>query len=90
MQKHKHDDEPKDAETGKARKLSANARPIGGFALVVDGKFKTQFETSDAAMAAGTKLKQKYPVIRIAIFDAVERSYATVELAEIAAKPGSD
>ena len=67
-----------EVDTMKARRLSANAMPIDGYVLVVDGKFKTQFKSSEDAMVAGLKLKEKYPVIRIEIFNAVERSYAPV------------
>ena len=88
MQKNKHDDEPMNADAAKARKVPANARPVDGYVLVVDGKFKTQFKTSEEAMIASLNLKEKYPVIRIEIFDAVERSYAPVGLVEGAAKPG--
>jgi hypothetical protein len=82
MQKDKRNDESLDADAGKARKAPANARPIEGHVLLVDGKFKTQFKTAEDAMAAGMKLKERYPVVRVQIYDAVERSYALVELAE--------
>jgi hypothetical protein len=80
MEKSKHDDEPMEVSTAKVRKPPANARPVDGYVLVVDGKFKTQFKSSEDAMVAGLKLKEKYPVIRIEIFNAVERSYAPVGL----------
>lgn len=82
MQKVKRDD---DVEPAIVRKAPANARPIEGHVLLVDGKFKTQFQTAEEAMAAGIKLKERYPVVRVQIYDAVERRYAPVELAEAAA-----
>ena len=72
--------------TVKARRLSANAMPVDRYVLVVDGKFKTQFESSKNAMFAGLELKQKYPVIRIEIFNAMERSYAPLAPVEGPAK----
>jgi hypothetical protein len=90
MQKTKHDDESPDADTGKARKAPANARPVEGHVLIVDGKFKTQFKSPEDAMAAGMKLKEKYPVIRVEIFNAVERSYAPVELGKGAVNLASE
>lgn len=90
MQKIKLDDDSINADTGIVRKAPANARPIEGHALLVDGKFKTHFQTAEDAMAAGITLKEKYPVVRVEIYDAVERSYTPVELAERAAKPASD
>lgn len=81
MQKFKRDDEPPDAE-GKVRKAPANARPIEGHVLLVDGKFKTQFKSAEDAMAAGMTLKERYPVVRVQIYDAVQGTCALVELAE--------
>lgn len=66
----------------KPANLLANAMPTDGFVLTVDGKLKTRFETSEEAMTAGVKLKQDYPVIQVAIFDATARSYAPVVLPE--------
>jgi len=86
MQKETGDDESLGGDSRKARKAPANAMPTEGHVLLVDGKFKTQFQTADVAMAAGMKLKERYPVVRVQIYDAVERSYAPVELAEPATK----
>jgi hypothetical protein len=71
-------------ETKEAKKpanLSANAMPIDGYVLSVDGKLKTRYETSKEAMAAAVKLKETYPVIQIAVYDAVEKKYSPVDLA---------
>ena len=87
MKKLKHEDDSMSVDAAIARKTPANARPIDGHVLLVDGKFKTQFPTAEAAMAAGIKLKEQYPVVRVQIYDAVERSYAPVELAERTVKP---
>ena len=88
MQKDKRDYELLDAITGKGGKAPyANARPIDGYVLLVDGKFKTQFQAAETAMAAGLTLKERYPVVQVQIYDAVRRSYAPVELAEGAVKP---
>lgn len=62
-------------EAKKPKNLPANAMPIDGFVLSVDAKFKTRFERCEDAMAAGVKLKQRYPVIQIAIYDAAARVY---------------
>ena len=86
MIKLKHDDESMTVDAGILRKAPANARPIAGHVLLVDGKFKTQFQTAEDAMAAGITLKEKYPVVRVQIYDAVERSYAPVELTKRAVK----
>jgi hypothetical protein len=67
-------------ETKRPTNLRANAVPVDGFVLSVDGKFKSRYDTSKDAMAAGTKLKQAYPVIQVAVYDAVGHNYTVVEL----------
>jgi len=60
--------------------LRANAMPTDGYVLIVDGKLKTSYDTSEAAMMAGTKLKQSFPVIQVAVLDAAERISTPVVL----------
>ncbi len=69
-------------ESRQPQNLRANATPIGGFVLSVDAKLKTRYESSEEAMAAGVKLKERYPVIQVAIYDAVARVYIPVDLPE--------
>jgi hypothetical protein len=69
-------------DTKKPANLRANAMPIDGYVLSVDGKLKTRYESSKDAMAAGTKLKQSYPIIQVAVYDAAQRNYTPVELHE--------
>jgi hypothetical protein len=69
-------------EIKKPVNLRANAMPIDGFVLSVDGKLKTRYETSKEAMTSASKLKQSYPVIQVAIYDATERVYMPVNLQE--------
>ena len=66
----------------KPANLRANVTPNDGYVLSVDGKLKTRFDTSDEAMTVGLELKQKYPVVQVAVFDATARSYAPVVLLE--------
>jgi len=87
MSKEKMLHEPKHEPTQredvkKPKNLAANVTPIDGFVLSVDAKFKTRFESSEDAMAAGVKLKQRYPVIQVAIYDAAARVYTPVDLPE--------
>ena len=69
-------------DTRKPKNLSANAMPKDGFALSVDGKLKMMYETAEEAMAAASKLKQSYPVVQVAVYDAAERVYMPVGLQE--------
>ena len=69
-------------EPKKPQNLRANAMPVDGYVLAVDGKLKTRFETMDDAAAAGAKLKQSFPVIQVMIYDATARAYTPVDLQE--------
>lgn len=66
-------------EQKKPVNLSANARPADGYVLVVDGKLKMRYETAKEATEAAAKLKQSFPVIQVAVYDAVKQTYAPVE-----------
>ena len=69
-------------ETTKPTNLRANAMPSDGYILTVDGKLKTRYETETEAIAAGTKLKQKFPMIRVSVFEPVELTHALIESGE--------
>ena len=66
-------------ETAKPKNLPANAIPSDGYVLTVDGKLKTRYETETEAVAAGAALKQKFPMIRVSVFEPVGRTYTPVE-----------
>jgi hypothetical protein len=51
--------------------MRADRPPTEGFVTVVDGHFKSEFDTVDAAEAAGRKLKAAYPMLQVEIYDAV-------------------
>lgn len=48
----------------------ADRPPTEGFVVVVDGHFKSEFSTVEAAEASGRKLKSAYPMLQIEIYDA--------------------
>jgi hypothetical protein len=50
--------------------LRADRLPVVGFVTIVDGHFKSEFDTIDAAEASGRKLKAAYPMLQIEIYDA--------------------
>ena len=77
-----NEDFPMRGETRKPKNLSALTMPKNGFALLVDGKLKTMYETAKEAMTASSNLKQSYPVVQVAVYDAAERIYMPVELQE--------
>ena len=51
----------------------ADRPPTKGFVMIVDGHFKSEFDTVDAAEASGRKLKSNYPMLQIEIYDAVKK-----------------
>jgi len=61
---------------------SANTIPSQGYVLEIDGKFKTEFDSSEAAMKAALELKKKYPQIQVNVYDAKEHSRTLVDLTE--------
>ena len=50
--------------------VRADRPPTEGFATIVDGRFKTEFDTVEAAETSGRELKSAYPRLQIEIFDA--------------------
>jgi hypothetical protein len=61
-------DEP---EPRKAKR--ADRPPTEGFATVVDGHFKTEFDTIEAAETSGRELKSAYPRLQVEIYDAASK-----------------
>ncbi len=75
-------EEAASSETTRPKNPSANTIPSKGYVLEVDGKFKSEFETSEAAMKSGLELKKKYPQIQVNVYDAKEHARTLVDLAE--------
>ena len=71
-----------DVSATRPKNPPSNVRPTEGYILEVDGKFKSDFESSEAAMKAGLELKKKYPHIQVKVYDAKERTRTLVELSE--------
>ena len=51
----------------------ADRPPTDGFVTVVDGHFKSEFATAEAAETAGRKMKSAYPMLQIEIYDAATK-----------------
>jgi hypothetical protein len=64
--------------TKKPANLSVNAMPSDGYVMAVDGKLKARYESEGDAIAAASKLKQSYPVLQVAVYDAAQRTYTVV------------
>lgn len=51
----------------------ADVAPADGFSLIVDGHFKTRYESETAARAAGAELLRRFPMLQILVYDAETR-----------------
>ena len=80
--KEKATEQPADKGTIRPKNPSANVLPTEGYVLEIDGKFKSEYKTSDAAMKAGLELKKKFPHVQVKVYDAKERTRRLVELSE--------
>ena len=69
-----------DHDDKRPKNLRGDALPIEGFALTVDGKIKSQYAALADAMTVALELKKKFPVLQVAVYDAVEKTRTPVEL----------
>jgi hypothetical protein len=56
----------------------ADIVPTVGFALIVDGIFKKEFESDAAAQKAAKELLTKYPMLRVETYDASTKARTLV------------
>ena len=59
---------------------AARELPTTGYALEVDGRLKTQFETKEGARSGAEELKKRFPMLRIKVYDAVTLNGAAPSL----------
>jgi hypothetical protein len=81
MAKQKKPNRPVEAEPLKTVKRADVISP-DGFAIVVDGIFKNEFESDAAAHKAARGLLEKYPMLRVEIYDASTKSRSLVDNAK--------
>jgi len=60
-------------ETETKKILRADRPPTEGFVTIIDGHFKSEFDTVDAAEASARNLKSAYPMLQIEIYDAANK-----------------
>jgi hypothetical protein len=63
----------------------ADIAPENGYAMVVDGHFKTQFAEKSLATKAATELLSRYPMLQVEIYDAKAKTRTRVEQGKAAA-----
>lgn len=58
-------------------------RPESGrFRLLVDRQLKGSYTTSEAAEVAGLAIKEGYPIVQVAVYDAVDGINKAIELSK--------
>ena len=60
----------------------ANVLPTEGYFLEIDGKIKSEYQSSEDASIAGLELKMRFPKIQVNVFDARKHTRTLVELPE--------
>jgi len=55
--------------------------PTSGYALIVDGQAKKEFDTRDPALKSAKELKARFPNLQVKVFDAEKKQSETIELA---------
>ena len=55
--------------------------PTSGYALIVDGQAKKEFDTQDRALKAAKELKGRFPNLQVKVLDAEKKQIETIELA---------
>lgn len=62
-------------EASQSRQVQrADLAPAVGYAIVVDGHFKTEFAEESTAMKAASELRAKYPMLKVEIYDASSKT----------------
>jgi hypothetical protein len=62
-------------------RVAATERPAIGYALIVDGQAKREFEVQELAIKAARELKARFPRLQVKVFDVEANRSETIELA---------
>lgn len=57
----------------------ADVVPVDGFSLVVDGHFKTHYDSEKAAQEAGAELFGRFPMLQVLIYDAATKTRSPLQ-----------
>ena len=57
----------------------ADIAPANGYAMVVDGHFKTQFSEESAAKKAASELLPRFPMLQVEIDNATAKSRTLIK-----------
>ena len=68
-----------EAEEAPRRIDRADKVPTTGYTLVVDGHFKSHYDTVEAAEEAGMALKHRYQMLQVQVYDAEAKTRSMIE-----------
>jgi hypothetical protein len=54
--------------------------PTSGYALVVDGQTKSEFDTHERVLKVARDLKGRFPMLQVKVYDAEKKLSETIEL----------
>lgn len=54
--------------------------PTTGYALEVDGRLKTEFETKEGAWTGAEALKKRFPILRVKVYNAETKTTEEFQL----------
>ena len=60
--------------TLKNDRITPSSEPSTGYALEVDGRIKTEFQTMEGARKGALELKSRFPMLQIKIYDASSKT----------------
>jgi len=52
----------------------SNQFPTTGFAIEIDGRIKTEFDTREGAESGALELKRRFPALQVRVYDAETQS----------------
>jgi hypothetical protein len=58
--------------------IRADKAPTNGYSLVVDGHFKSHYDTVEAAEEAGMALKNKFQMLQVQVYDAETKTRSMI------------
>jgi hypothetical protein len=62
----------------------ADVVPVDGFVIEVDGRLKQRFDDKSAAQNAALQLKQRFSMLQVRVYDAIEKSRALIDASGVA------
>ena len=60
--------------------VSQSKKPKGRYLLQVDRQTKESYATLEAAEEAGMKIKARFPIVKVAVYDSIDFVNKSVEL----------